>query len=615
MKIRSKLLVLITSMFLVMVVSLAVFIGFQKFIDITEKEKSELLLLKDSIQKQHIILSRMAFDGIVMVNQVKTLKLSIEDKESVLQRVNDITLLSKMSEKIRLAIVKILLLNKVQVQKQDSLFGNIEELLIVLEDVDGTSSSFSFDDVSNFQEINSDKYNTLITSVRSTKAKIYGLESTLSSSENIINEQYDIINEQIIYFQSLGDIITAVFIFISLIISIVLALISAGKIAKSIQKIGSSLSIMSTGDLTKEINIKSSDEIGRLSGDMSSFQFGLNESLNKVKKYSQDNKIAKEALISTASETSVAAVEISQNINSINNQMSTLDNNIMKSSIEIDGISTFTIELSNHIVEQTAMVEQSTTSIKEMIVSISNVATLSKNNQEIIKSLVETASEGDNQLTETTDIIEDINSSVNQINNMALVVQNISEQTNLLAMNAAIEAAHAGEHGKGFNVVADEIRKLAEASAKNTKEISKSIENIAGKIERASISGISTRNAFSNINTNITSVSNALMAISDNTSELNIGGQQILEVMSRLSEISSIVQDKSLEVKNSTNSVSDLIEIVNQISRTVTNAIAEVNIGFNEVSVAMNGLKDISDSVGIVSEKLNDEVHQFQTLS
>ena len=125
----------------------------------------------------------------------------------------------------------------------------------------------------------------------------------------------------------------------------------------------------------------------------------------------------------------------------------------------------------------------------------------------------------------------------------------------------------------------DEIRKLAEASASNTKEISKTLKDIIGRIENASQSGHSTREAFNSINLNINSVSEALMTVATSTDELNIGGKQILEAMSNLGSTSSLVKEKSEVVLTSSGSVNELMSSVSQISGIVTNALTEVNIG------------------------------------
>lgn len=613
MKIRLKLLILIFPMLFAMIVSQGVFIGFQRIVDLTEIEKNELLQLKDLIQQQHISLSRMIFDGIVVANQVKTIRKTIEKKEEALCRVKNITFLPKVSEKIRLALVKILLLNELQVKKQNMFFESVNDLLVKIEDSNISIISFSFDDLYSDAFIENGNNKIVYPFVKSTKAQIFGLENALSSSEIEINKQYEIIDAQINHYQKLAYFITAVFTLISLIFSVILTYVFADKIAKSVQIISSSLSIMASGDLTKEILVKSHDEIGTVSIEMNNFQEGLNESLSKIKDYAYQNRSVKEELIATASETSASVVEMSSNINSVSSQMSILDNNIINSSSEINEISLFTSELSNHIEEQSVMIEESTASITEMIASINSVSILSEKNQIITKSLIETAKEGDEKLLETTVLIEEINSSISEINNMTGIIQNISSQTNLLAMNAAIEAAHAGENGKGFAVVADEIRKLSKASAKNTIEITKNLKVIIRRIETASFSGKYTRQAFSNINENIKNVSEALIIVSSSTQELNMGGKQILEAMSSLREISTTVQEKSEIVSGRAKSATDIIKNVSEISSEVTSSISGVDMGFSNVTEAMTGLKDISNRVGAVSEKINDSVKQFKT--
>lgn len=614
MKIRSKFIVLISTTLLSMVLSLSVFLFFQSLLDIVEREKSELLELKDLVLQEHIELSKFLYDGSVLIYQIESFEESVKLKEASLDRVKNIKIISKLSDKVANALNSIILLDDLQAKQQERFLDILKDFLNTLEKSDINISGFSFDDAYFGFFAESEKYAEIISSLIRTKSEIGSLEVTLEASESVITEQYDIINSQIIHYQSLGYVVTAAFVLFAIIISVLITSIVTGRISKSVHKIGSSLTKMASGDLTNEIIGISKDEIGVLSHEMSTFQSGLNNSLNRIKDFSNINREVKEELISTASETSAASVQISANINSINNRMSTLDNNISHSSREASDIESFTNELSQHINEQTVMVEESTASITEMIASIANVSRLNSKNQEVISLLVNTAVEGDLKLTETTNIIEDINSSVNEINAMAGLIQNISSQTNLLAMNAAIEAAHAGSQGKGFAVVADEIRKLAEASAANTKEITKNLKDIIGRIERASGAGKSTREAFSKINTSINDVSEALLTVSSSTSELNVGGSQILEAMSRLSGLSLEVQEKSDIVKNSTVSVNNIMNSVSEISGMVTNAMAEVNSGFKEVTEAMTGLKYISDKVGNVSEELISEVNKFITI-
>ncbi|QEN09645.1 HAMP domain-containing protein [Oceanispirochaeta crateris] len=613
MKIRTKLMTLIFSLITAMVLSLSIFILLQNFIGSIEKEKSILLEYKETIQQQHIELYRFLMPEVGIQEQLAHYETFIQKADTLMEEIKELTILPNINDDILQSLDSIISLKTPLKLGFDTLLYSFNTLIdsynnsglsidgVSLNEMAGVTSS----DVEDIEIFNYHR--------KSLVSDISDMGTELDKVSDTISEQYDVIEGFILYFSKRSFFILLLLVAIILTITIISALVVANKIAHAVGSIRTSVTHMEGGDLTRDFSSKLKDETRWLSDDMNTFQEGLRNSLKLLKNLSIRNTDVKEELISTATETSAAAVEISANIQSINKQITSLDENISTSKEQITGISGYTGELNSFIQDQIAMVEQSTASITQMIASISNIYKLTEKNKEAMNSLVETAREGGAKLTETTQIIEEVNASVSQITGMTNIIQNISEQTNLLAMNAAIEAAHAGEHGKGFAVVSDEIRKLAEASSVNSKEISKTLERIILIIHEASESGLVTKEAFDKIDRNVHGASEALLAISSSMPELNMGGKQILDAMSSLSETSSLVQEKSGIIKNDSESITEMIGQVSDISGNVSAAVSEINSGFSEVVQAVEGLKQLSDEVGSVSIEIDKEVNHFVT--
>jgi methyl-accepting chemotaxis protein len=388
----------------------------------------------------------------------------------------------------------------------------------------------------------------------------------------------------------------------------------AGGITKPIVNIALTLKDISEGegDLTKSVNASSKDEIG----DLARY---FNETLKKIKALVITIKNQSVSLFdignelaSNMTETAAAINEITANIQSIKGRVINQSASVTETNATMEQITVNIDKLSGHVDRQIESVAQSSSAIEEMLANIQSVTQTLIKNSENVKDLIDASEVGRGGLQEVATDIQEIARESEGLLEINAVMENIASQTNLLSMNAAIEAAHAGEAGKGFAVVADEIRKLAESSGEQSKTISTVLKKIKDSIDKITKSTSNVLNKFEAIDNGVRTVSDQEEIIRNAMEEQSAGSKQILEAVGRLNETSQLVKGSSEEMLEGSRQVIQESKNLEMTTQEITNGMNEMATGAEQINVAVTRVNTISGENKENIDVLVREVTKFK---
>ncbi|MDC7220019.1 MAG: methyl-accepting chemotaxis protein [Spirochaetales bacterium] len=257
---------------------------------------------------------------------------------------------------------------------------------------------------------------------------------------------------------------------------------------------------------------------------------------------------------------------------------------------------------------QSVQVEESGSSIEEMVASIQNMSQIIDIRSKGIEGLREKASEGESQIKETQDAFEKVRQFLEGISNMAGVISDIADQTNLLAMNASIQAAHAGEAGKGFAVVAGEVRTLSESTSKSAGVISENISNLMAAMVQVGSALDITLSSFGVISSEIDFFTDAMGEIGQNAQELESGSREVLGATTQLRQITTQVDGQSGEVNRAQNSIAESIQNISALAAEINEETSEISQGTEEITQSMGEIHTLAEELVNKSRELNREM-------
>lgn len=360
--------------------------------------------------------------------------------------------------------------------------------------------------------------------------------------------------------------------------------------------------IAKAGDLKAQINIIMFDDFGSLNASINSFINQISLMISKIREGTNVVSDSANILTSTVDSAAKALLQMNQSVSEINEQEASQDTLIQQAHKDILSLTDGVYKVQSQVESQAASMEQSSSAVTQMAANINSVANMTQKAGEVSDKLSFVSEQGNESLTKAVGAVSAIQTASLEVQEIVKSIQAIASQTNLLSMNAAIEAAHAGSFGAGFAVVADEVRSLATSSANSAKDIQKRIKDMVKKVMDGVEAIQEAGNAFSNIKINIEENTNLIRKISQAMSEQSSGASEtmtaangvldsidmIKQLTESQTEFAKKVQEAMQKVVESSVEVAKKLDTTTQSTENLESAIKNVESMSVKNSVAVN---------------------------
>ncbi len=371
---------------------------------------------------------------------------------------------------------------------------------------------------------------------------------------------------------------------------------------------------IASGDLTHAIDEqyrRRADEMGTLSLSLERMRSDLSGSVRDIRDSVQVIQDLGRGLSASAVQTAAAVSQIQATMDSIGSRVVTQSASVTETSATINQIIQAIDALNAEIEGQSESVTQSSAAIEQMIGSIRSVSQSVLHLGEAFGTLLSASGDGKKKVTVVTSLVKTIAMQSEKLFEANKAMTDIADRTNLLAMNAAIEAAHAGTAGKGFAVVAGEIRRLAESSGQRSKEITRDVRSIKTTIDSVVDSSEAAERSFGQILGQIESLVALEEEIKRAMSEQDEGSKEILDALGQISEITQRVRSGSSEMLEGSRSIGKEMGGLLELSEHLRIDIVEVVRGTVEIKTDTDSVSAMTERSASLIETVSAKVARY----